>query len=69
MGGAYGGKITRSIHASVACAVAASITGKPVRVQVHRFIDIDELDSVVFLLFISNGFHVNSLSFCFLFCL
>jgi xanthine dehydrogenase large subunit len=35
VGGAYGGKATRSAHAAVACAVAASLLGVPVRTQVH----------------------------------
>ena len=35
MGGAYGGKISRCLLASVACSVAALITGQPVRIQVR----------------------------------
>jgi hypothetical protein len=34
MGGAYGGKITRSIHAAVSTSVAATLLGVPVRTQV-----------------------------------
>ena len=36
LGGAYGGKITRSLYASVACSVAAYLTGQPVRTQVSE---------------------------------
>ena len=38
VGGAYGGKATRSAHAAVACAVAASLLGLPVRTQVRTYV-------------------------------
>jgi len=32
LGGAYGAKISKASHVAAACAVAAEVTGKPVRV-------------------------------------
>ena len=36
MGGGFGGKESRSVPISAACAVAAAKTGKPVRVMLDR---------------------------------